>query len=384
VNDHQSHDNPDAIPADNSTGPGRTDLTRRSAAAADAQSAGRIQVPHARRDIPLVDLNDASPYHAALAYAGRGWPVFPVAGIVHGHCSCRAGPTCDHPAKHPLNRHGLNAATIDPAQLARWWHTWPWAGVAIRTGTPSGLVVVDIHPAHGGLRTLDQLARAGRLPTKSLDTLAVRTGGAGHQLYYQHPRSPAPNTTGQLPTIGTAPGIDLRGDGGYIIAPPSTHHSGHRYQWEPIPPAPADLPPWAQPTPPAPRPPLPRIPAVEERRLARYAQAALERETATVAAAPQGQRNHTLNRAAYNLGTLIGAGALDQTTAASSLAHAAKTAGLNPRETIATIRSGLTSGIAHPRQLPKTTLNPAVPTHRPEEATTPAHRIQPTGSALMP
>ena len=362
MNEHHTHPNPPAVPAKEPAGRARTEMTAdRPAEAADRRPVARRPGSPTRRDTPLVDLNIASPYQAALAYAARGWPVFPVAGIVGDHCGCRAGPMCEHPAKHPLNRHGLNAATTDPAQVARWWHTWPWAGVAIRTGAPSGLVVVDIDPAHGGIRTLDDLARAGRLPTPTLDTLGVRTGGAGHHLYYQHPHTTVPNTSGQLPRIGATPGIDLRGDGGYIIAPPSPHHSGRRYQWEPTTPAPARLPVWAQPAPPTPRQSPPRIPAVGEGRLARYVQAALEREAATVAAAPQGQRNHTLNRAAYNLGTLVGAGALDQAAVETSLAHAADAAGLGPRETIATIRSGLATGITHPRQLPAVATPPLAP-----------------------
>lgn len=379
MNEHHAHANPAAAPDEDFAGPHHTKMiANRSSAPANARPVARRPAPPTRREMPLVDLNSASPYQAALAYAARGWPVFPVAGIVGGHCGCRAGPMCDHPGKHPLNRHGLNAATTNPAEVARWWHHWPWAGVAIRTGGPSGLVVVDIDPGHGGLRTLDDLARAGRLPTPTLDTLGVRTGGAGHHLYYQHPRTVVANTSGQLPNLGATPGIDLRGDGGYIIAPPSPHHSGQRYKWEPTPAALAELPAWAQPAPPAPRQSPPRIPAVGEGRLARYAQAALEREAATVTAAPQGQRNHTLNRAAYNLGTLVGAGALDPHLVETSLAHAAEAAGLGPRETIATIQSGLTNGIAQPRQLPTATADSpsAVPSPRSASPSPPPPGIQ--------
>lgn len=379
MNEHHAHADPPAVADEESAGRARTEMTaNRPAAPADARPVARRRTPPTKRDMPLVDLNSTSPYQAALAYAARGWPVFPVAGTVNSHCGCRAGPMCDHPAKHPLNRHGLNAATTDPAQVARWWHTWPWAGVAIRTGAPSGLVVVDIDPAHGGLQTLDDLARTGRLPTRTLDTLGVRTGGAGHHLFYQHPKATVPNTSGQLPRIGSTPGIDLRGDGGYIIAPPSPHHSGRRYQWEPIRLTPAELPVWAQPAPPTPRQPLSRVPAVGEGRLARYAHAALEREAATVAAAPPGQRNHTLNRAAYNLGTLVGAGALDPHLVEASLAHAAEAAGLGARETVATIQSGLTHGIAQPRQLPTATADspPAVPPPPSASSSTPPPGIQ--------
>ena len=311
--------------------------------------------PQAAAAVPLVQLNHASPYQAALAYAERGWQVFPVAGIVSGHCGCRAGSMCDHPGKHPLNRNGLRAATTDNMQIARWWQTWPWAGVAIRTGAPSGLVVVDIDPTHGGLLSLDELSRSGAVTTRTLETLAVRSGGAGYHLYYQHPHKAVSNTNSQLPRIGPTPGLDLKGDGGSIIAPPSPHPSGRRYQWAPGAQAPAELPKWAQPRPPTPRPVAPQPTTVMgEDRLARSAQAALEGETATVAAAVHGQRNHVLNRAAYKLGTLVGAGALDQTLAESSLSAAAQTAGLSAREATATIQSGLTDGIANPRLLPVT------------------------------
>lgn len=327
-------------------------------------------------DTPLVDLNQANPYAAALSYAARGWPVFPVAGIVSGHCSCRAATLCDHPAKHPLNRYGLRAATTDPAQIADWWRTWPWAGVGIRTGAPSGLVVVDIDPAHGGLQTIDDLIRAGQLPSATLQTLSVRTGGAGHHLFYQHPRVDIPNASGQLPNIGSAPGIDLRGDGGYIIAPPSAHSSGRRYQWEPGDHRPAELPPWAGPAPPIPRPAPPRIPAVEEGRIARYAEAALRNETTAVATAAEGQRNHVLNRAAYKLGTLVGAGALEAGQVEASLTNAATAAGLSPGETTATIRSGLRHGVANPRELPTPSLQ-----HAPQASAPP---LPPPGLRIAP
>lgn len=319
-------------------------------------------------DTPLVDLNQANPFAAALSYAARNWPVFPVAGIVSGHCSCRAGALCDHPAKHPLNRYGLRAATTERGQIANWWREWPWAGVGIRTGAPSGLVVVDIDPAHGGLQTIDDLVRSGQLPSATLQTLSVRTGGAGHHLFYQHPRVDVPNTTGQLPRLGPAPGLDLRGDGGYIIAPPSAHISGLRYQWEAGNPEPVPLPTWAGPAPPAPRPPAPPIPAVGESRIAKYAEAALRNETAAVASAAEGQRNHVLNRAAYKLGTLVGAGVLDAGHVETTLNEAATSAGLGPRETVATIRSGLQDGIGNPRPLPNP--RPAL-TQRPRQHISP-------------
>ena len=192
----------------------------------------------------LVRLNLASTHTAALVYANEGWPVFPVAGIVAGSCGCRLLAACTHPAKHPLLRNGLHGATIDPQLIDRWWQRWPWAGVAIATGARSALVVIDVDPRHGGEHSLADLQERGvNLP----DTLTVRTGGGGRHLFFRH-RGPAlPNSAGRLAGLGEPPGVDLRGDGGYVVAPPSPHVSEQRYQWDDnsLLPA-AALPSWAQ------------------------------------------------------------------------------------------------------------------------------------------
>src|SRR5207249_4682429 len=109
-------------------------------------------------------LNHTGAYQAARAYADYGWPVFPVAGIIDGHCGCKAGPTCHQPGKHPLNSNGLKGATTDPGMLRRWWRASPWAGVAVRIGSPSGLVVVDVDARHGGVASMVRLREAGKLP----------------------------------------------------------------------------------------------------------------------------------------------------------------------------------------------------------------------------
>ena len=303
----------------------------------------------------LIQLNHANPHHAALAYARNGWPVFPTAGIVAGHCGCRAASACANPGKHPLNHHGLRGASTDPDQLWQWWQTWPWAGVAIRTGAASGLVVVDIDPQHGGTLTLHRLSMDDKLPPTTLATLSVSTGGGGWHLMFAHPGVNIPNTTSRLPALGDTPGIDLRGDGGYIVAPPSPHHSGRRYQWDQTAQPILELPTWARPAP----PPTTRwsspMGPITEGRLARYSQAALQAEANAVASATEGQRNHILNRAAFKLGTLVGAGALQRTAVEALLADAAQAAGLTQTEIARTIHSGLDSGIACPRPLLPTT-----------------------------
>ena len=300
----------------------------------------------------LARLNDLPAGDAAAFYAGRlGWPVVPIAGMVGDHCGCRRRADCEHPAKHPLTPGGIKAASTEADQVRDWWQHWPWAGVGLVTGARSGLVVVDIDPAHGGSQSLAALRDGG---TELPRTLYARTGGGWH-LFYARPDAPVANATGRL-GARELPGIDLRGDGGYVVAAPSGHRSGNRYTWADGADTLAAMPAWIAERLDATAPPMPPRPARADRRGA-YAAAALEGECRRVAAAPEGLRSDTLNRAAFSLGTLVGAGALDEALVVDSLAAAAATASrsgerpLGAREAMATIRSGLAHGIARPRPL---------------------------------
>lgn len=95
---------------------------------------------------------------------------------------------------------------------------WPDANVAVVTGAISGIVVIDVDPRHGGDESVRDL--------EITPTTTALTGGGGCHYIYQHPGSTIPNGANLLP------GIDVRGDGGYIIAPPSVHSSGRQYEWE--------------------------------------------------------------------------------------------------------------------------------------------------------
>jgi hypothetical protein len=108
------------------------------------------------------------------------------------------------------------------AEVQGWFSEWPTAGVGIVTGSISGLVVIDIDVRHGGDVALARLEQEhGHLPA----TLECCTGGGGCHLYFAHPGGLIRNK------VGLGPGIDLRGDGGYVVAPPSLHASGRRYAW---------------------------------------------------------------------------------------------------------------------------------------------------------
>jgi hypothetical protein len=188
---------------------------------------------------------------AALGYAARGIPVYPVhwprpiAGRGSLACSCPRGPACDRPAKHPLVRHGIHDATTSPAQLERWWQRWPQANLGLATGIVFDALDID-GPA--GLAALHQLQEAVALP---LPGPLVATGGGGWHVWF------TPTGLGNRPPHGLAH-VDWRGKGGCVLAPPSRHVSGGSYRWlhnldqDPLPEAPAALRALLDPDPPTP------------------------------------------------------------------------------------------------------------------------------------
>ena len=160
---------------------------------------------------------------AALTYAARGWHVFPCHTPTKGGCSCRRACGRDR-GKHPRTIHGLKQATTDEAQIRKWWTMWPSANVAIRTGEVSGLVVLDRDDYKGGAVSLEELEHTySGLP----ETVLSLTGGGGQHYCFAHPGTPVKTTVESV-----APGLDIKGEGGYIVAPPSLHMSGKPYTWE--------------------------------------------------------------------------------------------------------------------------------------------------------
>jgi hypothetical protein len=147
---------------------------------------------------------------AALDYASRGWLVLPLHDVARGVCSCRDAARCDTPGKHPRIREWRKRATIDLGTILSWWQRWPTAGVGILTGQPSGLVVLDVDPRHGGDDALWALEQQhGPLSV----TVEVVTGGGGRHIYFAH-QSP-------LESFTLAPGLEVKADGTFVVAPPS-------------------------------------------------------------------------------------------------------------------------------------------------------------------
>lgn len=157
----------------------------------------------------------------AFQYARRGWRLFPVHTTVNGVCTCSKGANCqpDRRGKHPRTKTGLLEGTTDEAQIEQWWRRWPNANIGICTG--SGLVVVDIDsPDQDAL--LVELCAGHALPP----TLQATTGRGHHRYYEGHL-----DTSRTIGATTTREGVLIRGEGGYVIAPPSWHVRGVAYDW---------------------------------------------------------------------------------------------------------------------------------------------------------
>lgn len=143
----------------------------------------------------------------AQAYLKRGWSVIPFRS------------RDKRPAIRWLEYQHRHASV---EEIHAWFADRPLRNLGIVTGAISGLVVLDVDPKHGGDVSLAELVRDhGPLP----QTVEAFTGGGGRHLYFAHPGGTVRNQ------VGLAAGIDLRGDGGCVVAPPSLHRSGKFYTW---------------------------------------------------------------------------------------------------------------------------------------------------------
>ena len=160
----------------------------------------------------------------ALLYAKRGWGVFPVYQAASiGVCSCPKGTACSSVGKHPRIQRGFKAATTDEAVVRDWWERWPNANIGIATGKGSLLVVIDVDPRNGGDESLCQLQETyGELSSR----LIVETGGSGQHIYFSYP-----DQSVDLRSRDLTAGVQVKADGGYVVAPPSLHTSGEHYRW---------------------------------------------------------------------------------------------------------------------------------------------------------
>jgi hypothetical protein len=286
---------------------------------------------------------------AALGYAGRGIPVYPVhwprriPGGASLACSCPGGATCDRPAKHPLVRHGVKEATTDADRLGRWWRRWPQANVGLATGVCFDALDID-GPA--GLAAIGELQEAAGL---RLPGPVVATGGGGWHHWF------TPTGLGNRPPRGLAH-VDWRGKGGCVLAPPSRHSSGRPYRWlvsldqAPLAEVPAALRALLDRNPPTPTRPTGGVGAIAPGHP--YGRTVLADELAALSQATPGHRNHTLNHTAFKVYRYVAGGLLDEQDVTIAFTTAARALGLTATETARTLASARTAGLANPRTVP--------------------------------
>ncbi|MEE8612085.1 MAG: phage/plasmid primase, P4 family [Sphingomonas aquatilis] len=333
---------------------------------------------------------------AAIAFARRGWFVFP--------CNDRNGRPLvvgdPGPDGKPIPKTGgLQKATRDEAQIEAWWRKWPRAQIGLNAGA-SGLLLIDFDPrtdrtvteivdedtgevlgehVDEKVWTVDLLKAALMVEMGAAlpDTLTSRTPSAGEHKFFLMPDGEPIGNRGNLPDH-----IDVRGVGGYVIVPPSARlgdldtggtKGPGAYTWlhgdwaDPAAIAPApdalvkilrspkkkgDL--KSSRKPPARRAGAAPVVAAEvDDDVRKYALAALDGECRDISRAASGQRNAQLNESAFKIATLVAAGALVESVARAAVEGAARA---NPghddeRQLIATIDSGWTAGLASPRDL---------------------------------
>jgi hypothetical protein len=270
---------------------------------------------------------------AALDYAAERRPVFP----------------CLPRAKEPAVARGFHSATTNPETIKRHWRV-PDRNIGIPTGATSGFWALDIDGDNGEASIRALQAKHDQLPP----TREVITGGGGRHLWFRY-TGPIQSSAGRI-----GPGVDVRCDSAYVIAPPSIHANGRAYVWavgsyDQL----AIAPDWLVQL--ARRKPRPTIAerALQAIRRPSYGQpnayglAALEREITELAAAAPGTRNHTLNRAAFCLFQLVAGGELDRDPVIERLIDACHRNGLVNDDgwssVMATIHSGMRAGAQHPR-----------------------------------
>jgi len=273
--------------------------------------------------------------HEALNYVQRGWSVIPLEPqdktpyrellpyiFEHG----RLKPTWAQFQRIPASE----------IRVRNWWGEKPNANIGLVTGQASGFFVLDCDTAQAAHNV-----RARGLP---INTVAVGTK-CGIHFYFALPEFPIHNR------VKFQPGMDIRGEGGYVVAPPSKHPSGGIYWWLTSNRSPLPAPEWLldilHPHATQYRAPADRYLHIKHGD--RYARAAFNGEYLLVVNAPEGKRNDTLNRACYNLGQLVGDGLLDRSEVETALLSAALSIGQNEREARATIASGVGDGMANPR-----------------------------------
>ncbi len=270
--------------------------------------------------------------------------------------------------KRPLVATGYKAASAERDRILAMFERPGADLIGVPTGEVSGIVAIDVDIKNGqpGMEWLNENREA--LP----ETRTHRTRSGGLHLIFKYPAGmDIRNSAGRV-----APGIDVRGNGGFIISPPSPGYMVAD------PAEPAEMPRWLVRACMAPETPR-AAPTRNREPVPAYAARALNDEAMEVMRAGEGTRNDRLNIAAVKLGTLVGAGLLTRADVESDLTRAAQTAGLDPREIAATLKSGIEFGIARPRAIPERAERPTTEEPPPPEPDDPGYYAAQDAEASM-
>lgn len=168
----------------------------------------------------------------ALGYVAAGMAVVPLWWVdADGKCACgdahdgSGDLSPNSRGKHPhglFARHGSLSASRDETEIRRWWDAEPRLSIGIATGEASGIVAIDIDPRDGGDQTWDHFVErnGGHVP----DTIVANTGGGGQHILFRYEPDQVVRSPGK--------GVQVKGNGGYIVVEPSMHHSGRAYCWQ--------------------------------------------------------------------------------------------------------------------------------------------------------
>lgn len=263
--------------------------------------------------------------------------------------------------KVPATEHGCKDASADPGMVREMWEGRPGCNIGLATGPVSGVFVFDVDgkapppekeggpEGVAGPEALAWLeARWGALPP----TRRALTSGGGWHLYFRWPAGRVIKNRARIRVQdGRRAGLDVRGDGGYVVLPPSVHPSGELYRWADGPRDIAEAPGWL----------LDLLDPPKSERMAgpivgpvdvsdRYVAAVLRRAAEAIAGAGEGARHDAIFREAAAVGELVGGGVVGRAEAEAVLVGAAMAAGKSEREARRTVADGLAKGEQSPRR----------------------------------
>ena len=295
---------------------------------------------------PAAALPQPDPLDIAREHLSRGAHIFPCRSAPEEIVDRSTGEIITYGEKTPLLANGFKGATINQPLVERTWARYPTAAIGVATGAKSGFFALDIDNKPGGangfLWLAEMEAEHGPLP----QTARVTSPNGGLHIYFKH-------VDGVRNRGALGAGVDIRGEGGYVLGAGSVMHDGRRYEWVDDTREFADAPAWLLDL------LLPKSAPVHTSYTAgantniAYVDAAVDQELRDLAAVPMGNRNNALNDAAFSLGQWVGGGHLSESEARALLQDVARGWGRDWTRCCKTIESGLRAGIQNPRQPPE-------------------------------